>query len=63
MFLIVFFIIGVFCAANEWHESFFWTMVVINGILFLLDVGLEIKKQIRIAKEDYERNKRNGVIK
>lgn len=63
MFLVVFFFIGVFCAANEWHESFFWTMVVINGILFLLVVGLDLKQIIRIAKEDYERNKRNGVIK
>lgn len=61
--LIVFFIIGVIVASQKWHESFFWTIVVINAILFLLVLGLEIKKQIRIAKEDYERNKRNGVIK
>lgn len=61
--IIVFFIIGIIVASNEWHESFFWTMVVINGILFLLVAGLDLKQTIRIAKEDYERNKRNGVIK
>ena len=59
--LIVFFIIGVIVAANEWHESFFWCIVALAVIYFVLGIWLDIRKQMRLIRQDKERAKRNGV--
>lgn len=50
--LIVCFIIGVIVAANEWHESFFWTMIGFSVLGFLFMLALEIKKARRAVKID-----------
>lgn len=59
--LIVFFIIGVIVASQKWHESFFWTIVALSIAFFSLSLAYEIKRQMRIVREDKERAKRNGV--
>lgn len=59
--LIVFFFIGVFCAATDFHESFFWCIVALSIAFFFLDLAYEIKKQMRIVREDKEIAKKHGV--